>query len=316
MPTTASDAALSAAELPGPDRHLPFYGLVSPPFRSGADPGHLWLGKAHRAVLDTLGRAFRDGNGIAVLTGDAGTGKTSLAHRFIAMLGPAGIAVGRVSSPGQAPSDFFEAVLSAYGVRRPVHDRDTFAACIRTVAGSGRGARRQGGARPGRGPGAGPRALARGRGSFGAGRGVRTSPLHPAHRRDPVDRGAEGRPARRPARAHRRPVRRTPARSRRGRCLRPAQSRRGGRRRRDLQPGGHPDDRLALPGRAGRHQYPRRPRAPGRPRAAGATDHRGHRERMWAIARVSVGGRHRRSTGRLRARPLCARAPRGAVGCT
>ena len=72
-------------------------------------------------------------NGIALLTGDAGTGKTSLAQRLIAMLGPAGISVGRVSSPGQAPSDFFEAVLSAYGVRRPVHDKDTFAACIRDV---------------------------------------------------------------------------------------------------------------------------------------------------------------------------------------
>ena len=111
----------------------PSTALSSPPFRSGADPGHLWLGNAHRAILDTLARAFRDGNGIAVLTGDAGTGKTSLAQRFIAMLGPAGISVGRVSSPGQAPSDFFEAVLSAYGVRRPVHDKDTFAACIRTV---------------------------------------------------------------------------------------------------------------------------------------------------------------------------------------
>ena len=49
------------------------------------------------------------------------------------MLGPAGIVVGRVSSPGPAPSDFFEAVLSAYAVRRPVHDKDTFAACFRDV---------------------------------------------------------------------------------------------------------------------------------------------------------------------------------------
>jgi len=141
MPTTASDAALSAAELPGPDRHLPFYGLAAPPFRSGADPGRLWLGNAHRAILDTLARAVREGNGIAVLTGDAGTGKTSLAQRFVAMLGPTGISVGRVSSPGQAPSDFFEAVLSAYGVRRPVHDKDTFLACMRNVLarGAGRG---------------------------------------------------------------------------------------------------------------------------------------------------------------------------------
>lgn len=133
MPTTAGDAALSAAELPGPDRHLPFYGLASPPFRSGADPGRLWLGNAHRAILDTLARAIRDGDGIAILTGDAGTGKTSLAQRLIAMLGPAEISAGQVSSPGPAPSDFFEAVLSAYGVRRPVHDKDTFSACIRNV---------------------------------------------------------------------------------------------------------------------------------------------------------------------------------------
>lgn len=134
MPTAASDAALTAAELPGPDRHLPFYGLASPPFRSGADPERLWLGNTHRAILDTLARAIREkGNGIAILAGDAGTGKTSLAQRLIAMLGPAGILVGRVSSAGYAPSDFFEAVLSAYGVRRPVHDRDTFAACIRNV---------------------------------------------------------------------------------------------------------------------------------------------------------------------------------------
>src|SRR5687767_7278450 len=128
MPTLATDAALSAADL-GPDRHLPFYGLTAPPFQSGADPARLWLGDAHRAIVETLTRAIRDGNGIAILTGDAGTGKTSLAQRLIATLGPGGISVGRVSSPGQAPSDFYEAVLSAYGVRRPVHDKDTFAAC-------------------------------------------------------------------------------------------------------------------------------------------------------------------------------------------
>ena len=133
MPTSASNAPLSAAEVPAPDRHLPFYGLVSPPFRSGPDPGRLWLGNTHRVILDTLARAIRDDDGIALLTGDAGTGKTSLAERLIAMLGPAGITVGRVSSPGPAPSDFFEAVLSAYGVRRPVHDHDTFRACFRDV---------------------------------------------------------------------------------------------------------------------------------------------------------------------------------------
>ena len=130
-PRRATPGLLRGVAGPGPAP--PLLRPCLAPISVGRRPGRLWLGNAHRAILDTLARAFRDGNGIAVLTGDAGTGKTSLAQRFIAMLGPAGISVGRVSSPGQAPSDFFEAVLSAYGVRRPVHDKDTFAACIRNV---------------------------------------------------------------------------------------------------------------------------------------------------------------------------------------
>jgi type II secretory pathway predicted ATPase ExeA len=248
---------------------------LSHPARSGADPGHLWLGKAHRAILDTLGRAFRDGNGIAVLTGDAGTGKTSLAQRFIAMLGPAGIAVGRVSSPGQAPSDFFEAVLSAYGVRRPVHDKDAFGACIRNVLAraAARGDRMLLALDEAQGLG---HELLREVGDLSALAAASGHPLfilligetrltaalkddqHAALRAHII--ACAPSPAQSPeAGAY---VRHSPAAP-------PAAN---------LQRGGHPDDRLALPGRAGRHQYHRRSRAPGRPRAAGATDQRGHRE--------------------------------------
>src|SRR5262245_44816914 len=133
MTTAAAQAPRPNGEGSPADPHLPFYGLLSPPFRSGPDPGRLWLGSAHRVIVDTLSRAIRGDEGIVLLTGDVGTGKTSLVQRLVSALGATGIAVGRVASPGSVPSDFFEAVLSAHGVRRPVHDADAFRSCFRDV---------------------------------------------------------------------------------------------------------------------------------------------------------------------------------------
>ena len=132
MAPSPHDAAL-AVDLPALERHLPFYGLASAPFRAGVDPGRLWLGPQQRALLDTLAGTIREREGIVLLTGDVGTGKTTLAQRLVSALGRPGFAVGWVSSPGTASSDFFEAVLSAYGVRQPAQNRDAFAAAFERV---------------------------------------------------------------------------------------------------------------------------------------------------------------------------------------
>ena len=133
MAPSPHDAALVAVDLPAPERHLPYYGLASAPFKAGVDLGRLWLGPEQRARLDTLAGAIRDREGIVLLTGDVGTGKTTLAQRLVATLGRQGFSVGWVSSPGYASSDFFEAVLSAYGVRQPVQSRSAFAAAFERV---------------------------------------------------------------------------------------------------------------------------------------------------------------------------------------
>jgi general secretion pathway protein A len=133
MAPSPHDAALVAVDLPAPERHLPFYGLASAPFKAGVDPGRLWLGPEQRALLDTLAGTIRDREGIVLLTGDVATGKTTLAQRLVATLGRPGFTVGWVSSPGSASPDFFEAVLSAYGVRQPVQNRSAFAAVFERV---------------------------------------------------------------------------------------------------------------------------------------------------------------------------------------
>lgn len=133
MAPSPHDATLVAVDLPVPERHLPYYGLASAPFKAGVDPARLWLGPDQRALLDTLAAAIRNREGIVLLTGNVGTGKTTLAQRLAATLGRPEFTVGWVSSPGSAPTDFFEAVLSAYGVRQPVQSRDAFAAAFERV---------------------------------------------------------------------------------------------------------------------------------------------------------------------------------------
>ena len=111
--------------------HLTVYGLVTPPFRAG-DAGGTWLSQGQRAALDTLAHAIREREGLFVLTGDVGTGKTFLANRVAEVLAKVGLLVGRMSvaSPGLDRADFFEAVLNAYGSRQAAHAREPFFAAL------------------------------------------------------------------------------------------------------------------------------------------------------------------------------------------
>src|SRR5262245_30953605 len=112
----------------GTGRHLSFYGLNAPPFRTGMDPRRAWLGIGPRAALDALAREIRERDGLFVMTGDVGTGKTFLAGRLADLLRGSGFPIGKVSvsSPGLDPADFFEAILSAFSGKRVVSDREAF----------------------------------------------------------------------------------------------------------------------------------------------------------------------------------------------
>jgi len=63
-----------------------YYGLVRPPFEMTPDPSFLYLGEAHREGLATLVYAVSSGKGFVMLTGEVGTGKTTLLHALLAQL--------------------------------------------------------------------------------------------------------------------------------------------------------------------------------------------------------------------------------------
>lgn len=63
-----------------------YYGLIRAPFEMSPDPSFLYLGDAHREGLATLVYAVNSGKGFAMLTGEVGTGKTTLLHALLGQL--------------------------------------------------------------------------------------------------------------------------------------------------------------------------------------------------------------------------------------
>ena len=63
-----------------------YYGLVRSPFEMTPDPSFLYLGEAHREGLATLVYAVNSGKGFVMLTGEVGTGKTTLLHALLQQL--------------------------------------------------------------------------------------------------------------------------------------------------------------------------------------------------------------------------------------
>ncbi|MET0215097.1 MAG: AAA family ATPase [Vicinamibacterales bacterium] len=86
----ASDAGFDdgpqSAATSGALTYEPFYGLKAKPFSLSTDPRSLYKSPAHSAVLDDLLSAIRRREGIIVLTGEMGTGKTTLCRAALYQL--------------------------------------------------------------------------------------------------------------------------------------------------------------------------------------------------------------------------------------
>jgi type II secretory pathway predicted ATPase ExeA len=94
---------------------LAFYGLRVKPFQPSTDPKFLRLGRAHREILSNLKSGILRNEGLLVLTGDVGTGKTTLANALLEDLGD-GVIVARVLYPSIGPLDFLEVIADACGI--------------------------------------------------------------------------------------------------------------------------------------------------------------------------------------------------------
>src|SRR5882672_3589595 len=65
-----------------------FFGLADAPFRLTPDPRYLFLSPKHAEALAHLKLGLQESSGFVCITGDVGTGKTTLLRVFLASLGP------------------------------------------------------------------------------------------------------------------------------------------------------------------------------------------------------------------------------------
>jgi general secretion pathway protein A len=92
-----------------------FFGFTSAPFEMTPDPSMLYLGETHREGLATLLYAVQAGKGFVVLSGEVGTGKTTLLHALLAQL-DSNTPSAFVFNPGLEPLDFFHVVFDEFGI--------------------------------------------------------------------------------------------------------------------------------------------------------------------------------------------------------
>jgi general secretion pathway protein A len=107
-----------------------FYKFRASPFTLNPDPRFLFLSRGHREALAGLMYAVRDGRGFAVLTGEVGTGKTTLVHALLTQLGD-GARSALLFNPGLARRDLYLHLLAEFGLP----PERSVPACVRALQG-------------------------------------------------------------------------------------------------------------------------------------------------------------------------------------
>ncbi len=94
-----------------------FFGLQKNPFSMTPDPSSLFLTTAHREAIAGLTYGAFSRKGFVVLTGEAGTGKTTLLRRLVELSKESNARCSVVFNPLLSPAEFLELLLFNFGLR-------------------------------------------------------------------------------------------------------------------------------------------------------------------------------------------------------
>jgi len=95
------------------------FGLHKDPFSMTPDPAMLYLTERHREALAGLTYAIMRRQGFIVLTGEVGTGKTTLLARLRKHLPPENVLCSHIVHPKLSSSEFLEMALAGWGILNP-----------------------------------------------------------------------------------------------------------------------------------------------------------------------------------------------------
>src|SRR5690242_4121621 len=92
------------------------FGLRQNPFNLTPDPAFLFLTEQHREALAGLTYSLLQRKGFTVLTGDVGTGKTTLLSRILRFLPSSQLQFSLIVNPTLTPAEFLELALLDFGL--------------------------------------------------------------------------------------------------------------------------------------------------------------------------------------------------------
>ena len=95
--------------------YLSFYKVKEKPFSINTDPRFLWYGEKHREALANLTYGLMEENGYVVMTGDPGTGKTTLVNALIETLDD-NVLVAKINYPTFEADEFLYLVAKTYNL--------------------------------------------------------------------------------------------------------------------------------------------------------------------------------------------------------
>lgn len=95
-----------------------YFHLAESPFNAGPDPKFLYMTDVIREALSVLAYGVKERKGFILLTGDVGTGKTTILNVFLDWLQTQDASTAFIFNPHLQPDDLVELVLADFGIER------------------------------------------------------------------------------------------------------------------------------------------------------------------------------------------------------
>ncbi|QJQ32640.1 AAA family ATPase [Sphingomonas lacunae] len=93
-----------------------FYGFTARPFQLTPDPRFWFESATHRTAMSYLGYGLAQGEGFIVITGEVGSGKTTLVGHVMKSIDPSRLTAARLVSTQVADADLLRLVCDAFGI--------------------------------------------------------------------------------------------------------------------------------------------------------------------------------------------------------
>lgn len=100
-----------------------FYGLTGRPFQLTPDPGFYFESATHRKALSYLGYGLAQGEGFIVITGEVGSGKSTLVAHLKQRIDPAQLSVAQIVTSNLDGEELVHVAAQAFGLAVDGHDK-------------------------------------------------------------------------------------------------------------------------------------------------------------------------------------------------